>query len=64
MIGIASKYYDLSSSIGYEFWTHNNTRPFGDSETDGWHYDKDDEEFEDLMITVMNTNNKNANTFH
>tara|TARA_B100000963_G_scaffold152967_1_gene133217 strand:- start:6745 stop:6957 length:213 start_codon:yes stop_codon:yes gene_type:complete len=24
----------------------------------------DDEEFEDLMITVMNTNNKNANTFH
>lgn len=24
----------------------------------------DDKEFEDLMITVMNTNNKNANTFH
>ena len=42
MIDIASKYYDLSSSIGYEFWTHNNTRPFGDSQKDGWHYDKDE----------------------
>ena len=36
-IDIASKYYDLSSSIGYEFWTHNNTRP-----PEGWHYDKDE----------------------
>ena len=37
MIDIASKYYDLSSSIGYEFWTHNNSRPSED-----WHYDKDE----------------------
>ena len=37
LIGIALKYYDLSSSIGYEFWTHNNTRP-----PEGWHYDKDE----------------------
>ena len=37
MIGIASKYYDLSSCMGYEFWTHDNTRPPG-----GWHYDKDE----------------------
>ena len=37
MIDIASKYYDLSSSIGYEFWTHDNTRP-----PEGWHYDKDE----------------------
>ena len=36
-IDIASKYYDLSSSVGYEFWTHNNTRP-----SEGWHYDKDE----------------------
>ena len=37
MIDIASKYYDLSSCVGYEFWTHDNTRPPG-----GWHYDKDE----------------------
>ena len=40
-IDIASTYYDLSSCIGYEFWTHNNTRP-----PQGWHYDRDEFLFE------------------
>ena len=40
-IEIASKYYDLTSSVGYEFWGHNNTRP-----PEGWHYDKDEFLFE------------------
>jgi hypothetical protein len=36
LLSEASNYYDLSSCIGYEFWTHNNTRP------PEWHYDKDE----------------------
>ena len=35
MINIAEKFYDLSSSIGYEFWTRLNTRPTR------WHQDND-----------------------
>jgi len=33
---IVSEYYDLSTSIGYEFWIHHNTRPTE------WHIDKDE----------------------
>lgn len=36
MLDVASQYYDLSSMVGYEIWTHNNTRP------NGRHTDKDD----------------------
>lgn len=36
MLNAASKYYDLKSIVGYEIWTHNNTRP------SGRHTDKDD----------------------
>ena len=36
-IDIASNFYDMSSCVGYEFWTQNNSRP---SE---WHYDKDED---------------------
>jgi len=36
MIGKSHAYVDLTSCIGYEFWTQNNTRPIG-----GWHQDKD-----------------------
>ena len=35
-IEIAENFYDMSSCVGYEFWTQNNSRP---SE---WHYDKDE----------------------
>ena len=34
----AHRYVDLTSCIGYEFWTQNNTRPNG-----GWHQDKDEQ---------------------
>ena len=34
----AHYYVDLTSCIGYEFWTQNNTRPNG-----GWHQDKDEQ---------------------
>tara|TARA_R100000008_G_C3522343_1_gene134694 strand:- start:114 stop:617 length:504 start_codon:yes stop_codon:yes gene_type:complete len=37
LIKLASDFYDLSSCIGYEFWTQNNTRPFD------WHQDRDEE---------------------
>ena len=40
-INIASNFYDMSSCVGYEFWTQNNSRP---SE---WHYDKDEDFFEE-----------------
>tara|TARA_B100000287_G_scaffold174771_1_gene164831 strand:- start:119 stop:610 length:492 start_codon:yes stop_codon:yes gene_type:complete len=36
-IKLADNYYDLTSCVGYEFWTQNNTRP------DDWHIDKDDD---------------------
>ena len=43
-IDIASNFFDLSSCVGYEFWTQNNTRP---SE---WHYDKDERLLEEKGI--------------
>jgi len=36
MLNIAGSFFDLSSCIGYEFWTHFNTRP------DDWHIDQDE----------------------
>ena len=33
---IASKYFDFSKIVGYEFWGQNNTKP------GTWHYDKDE----------------------
>jgi hypothetical protein len=37
LMKLANQYYDLSDVVGYEFWSHYNTRPYG-----GWHYDKDE----------------------
>ena len=37
MIEIASNPFDLSSCVGYEFWTHNDTVP------KDWHIDKDEQ---------------------
>jgi len=36
MLSIAGSFFDLSSCMGYEFWTHHNTRPRG------WHIDQDE----------------------
>ena len=44
MINIASKYYNLSSSVGYEFWTRLNTC------VKGWHRDKDEKLFDEENI--------------
>jgi len=41
LLHLASKYFDLSGVVGYEFWTHNNTIPIGDND-DGWHKDRDE----------------------
>jgi len=38
ILHLAGQYVDLSNVIGYEFWSHNGTRP-------EWHYDKDEELF-------------------
>lgn len=40
ILNFASKYFDLSSSVGYEFWGHFNTKP------QSWHYDKDEKIYE------------------
>tara|TARA_R100000742_G_C4268266_1_gene86629 strand:+ start:884 stop:1402 length:519 start_codon:yes stop_codon:yes gene_type:complete len=32
----AGKYFDISKMVGYDYWTHTNTRPMQ------WHYDKDE----------------------
>ena len=37
MINVASNFYDLTSCVGYEFWSHNNTEPRG------WHIDQDEQ---------------------
>ena len=37
MINVASNFYDLTSSTGYEFWSQNNTRP------QNWHIDQDEQ---------------------
>ena len=37
LINVAGNFYDLSSCMGYEFWSHNNTTPRG------WHIDQDEQ---------------------
>ena len=37
MVNVASNFYDLTSFIGYEFWSQNNTRP------QNWHIDQDEQ---------------------
>ena len=37
MLNIAGSFFDLTSCIGYEFWSHFNTRPRG------WHIDQDEQ---------------------
>ena len=44
MIEIAKQFYDLSSSVGYEFWTRLN-RCVG-----GWHCDKDERLYDEQKI--------------
>ena len=44
MIEIAKQFYDLSSSVGYEFWTRLN-RCVG-----GWHRDKDERLYDEQKI--------------
>lgn len=39
MLNIASNYFDLSKTVGYEFWGHNGSKP-------NWHYDKDEKLFD------------------
>jgi hypothetical protein len=39
LIEVASNFYAMDECIGYEFWTHNNTRP------KDWHFDKDEKHF-------------------
>lgn len=45
LISIASQYFDISKIIGYEIWSHINSRPPG-----GWHYDKDEIVFKQHSI--------------
>ena len=52
ILTIASKYFDFSKIIGYEFWGHNNTKP------NTWHYDKDEKLYEKerkLVFPVCST---------
>ena len=37
MVNVASNFFDLTSCIGYEFWSQNNTRP------QNWHIDQDEQ---------------------
>ena len=37
LIKVAETYFDLSTAVGYEWWTQNNTYP-----TKAWHYDVDE----------------------
>jgi hypothetical protein len=46
MINIASEFYDLSSSVGYEFWTRLN-RCVSD-----WHCDKDEKLYDEQKIVI------------
>ena len=44
MINVASEFYDLSSSVGYEFWTRLNRCAAG------WHRDKDERLYDEQKI--------------
>jgi hypothetical protein len=52
ILTIASKYFDFSKIIGYEFWGQNNTKP------GTWHYDKDEKLYskkKELVFPVCST---------
>ena len=40
ILDFVSRYFNLESTVGYEFWGHFNTKP------QSWHYDKDEKVFE------------------
>ena len=44
LLDITNRYYEISSCVGYEFWTRLNTC------VEGWHYDKDERLSEDKKI--------------
>ncbi len=44
LLDITNRYYNISSCVGYEFWTRLNTC------VEGWHYDKDERLSEDKKI--------------
>ena len=41
----AGKYFNVSEMIGYDYWTHTNTRPMQ------WHYDKDESAYLKMGMT-------------
>ena len=52
ILTIASKYFDFSKIVGYEFWGQNNTKP------GTWHYDKDEKLYskkKELVFPVCST---------
>ena len=48
LINVASNFYDLSSCIGYEFWSHNNTTPRG------WHIDQEENYTLKMILLHLN----------
>ena len=52
ILTIASRYFDFSKIVGYEFWGQNNTKP------NTWHYDKDEKLYDKerkLVFPVCST---------
>ena len=52
ILTIASRYFDFSKIVGYEFWGQNNTKP------GTWHYDKDEKLYskkKELVFPVCST---------
>ncbi len=52
ILTIASRYFDFSKIVGYEFWGQNNTKP------GTWHYDKDEKLYSkktELVFPVCST---------
>ena len=44
IIEAGADYFPIAGIVGYETWTHNNTRPTSDKYFD-WHYDKDEHRY-------------------
>ena len=52
ILTIASRYFDFSNIVGYEFWSQQNTKP------NRWHYDKDEKLYDKerkLVFPVCST---------
>ena len=52
ILTIASRYFDFSKIVGYEFWSQQNTKP------NTWHYDKDEKLYDKerkLVFPVCST---------